>query len=585
MRQTTFRTKSDSADERIVVPTGIIRLVRTGFIRYGLRDLLDGFKEGGVPLGLVIENFCIACLSGEYSMNEWDSIINRSEVRKKFFCGKYGIRRWTFQRALERLGNYLEEVVVHLTKVSRTMFPDLPTYAYADGSHIKRNGLAGKNVLYGEGGGSVQPQDQFMVAADITTGIPVSAELYPGNLNDPSQYNDFIPQLMYLLKEGSMVVFDNGGSGASVLNSILSHGGHYLTRVKTNASDERYIAENADQMIYVGLDAACLSRTFESSGRTVYLFFSSVSYIATVARAEKAVALKEIQRKKAQKIIEENKPLKLLKWDKNPFYTIEVNGVKLIQAQDPWTELDPEKELKDAIPADGGWFKLECSFPMDPRLALLVYRHRVDIEHLISMLKSVVKLDPVRVWSVDSTRGKLAAGFITAFILSAMLNDLEGKKTLKILDGKPVSAEAKLSAATVVKELNRYQSIVSMTQWGTFDFTDAFDKNPMQPFVTLFDKYDSEGKIGVSEDIVWRTDPPAQWSSAGKNSKHLAPLIAQYFEKEIFPEWMADRCHWKRSQPGIKRVDLEQKCPSNDLGAGTGLKGKTSYYEAGDERV
>ena len=222
---------------------------------------------------------------------------------------------------------------------------------------------------------------------------------------------------------------------------------------------------------------------------------------------------------------------------------------------------------------------------MDPRLALLVYRHRVDIEHLISMLKSVVKLDPVRVWSVDSTRGKLAAGFITAFILSAMMNDLGGKKTVKNLDGKPVTAEAKLSAATVVKELNRYQSIVSMTPWGTFDFTDAFDKDPMQPFVTLFDKYDSEGKIEVPEDIVWRTDPPSQWGSAGKNSKHLATLIAQYLEKEIFPEWMADRCHWKQPQPNIKPVDSEQKCPSNDLGAGTGLKGKTGYYGAGNERV
>ncbi len=49
-----------------------------------------------------------------------------------------------------------------------------------------------------------------------------------------------------------------------------------------------------------------------------------------------------------------------------------------------------------------------------------------------------------------------------------------------------------------------------MTQWGTFEYTDAFDKDPMRPFVDLFDKYDSEGSLELPKDVNWRTDPPAQ---------------------------------------------------------------------------
>ena len=71
MRQTTFRTDSDSADERIAIPL-IIRLVRSSFRRYGSYEVLDGFKDSGVPLSKVIENMCINSPRGDFSMNDWE---------------------------------------------------------------------------------------------------------------------------------------------------------------------------------------------------------------------------------------------------------------------------------------------------------------------------------------------------------------------------------------------------------------------------------------------------------------------------------------------------------------------------------
>ena len=146
MLQTSFRTDSGSADDRIVVSLDIVRFVLNGFRRYGLYDLLDQFKETGVPLSKVIEIICISCLCEDYSMNDWDGFMNRFNLRKQYFCENLNIRRWTLQRGLNRIGDYLEEVVEHLTKILRVMDPKGPTHTYVDGSHIGRNGPKGDKV-------------------------------------------------------------------------------------------------------------------------------------------------------------------------------------------------------------------------------------------------------------------------------------------------------------------------------------------------------------------------------------------------------------------------------------------------------
>lgn len=376
MRQTTFRTEQRKDNECIAVPLGIAKFVRTNFRRYHIDELLDGFKDNGIPLSVIVENLCINSLSGDFSMNDWDKKIHRSPMRKEYLCKGYDIRRWTLQRALEILGTRLEEIVDHLCMVTASIFPDAPTHAYVDGTHIRRYGPAGRNVRYGEGGGTVQLQDQFMVSSSIMTGIPVSIELYKGNLNDPQQYNDFIPQLLFILKRGSLIVMDNGGSNANLLNEITEWGNDYITRVRINKSDEEKIESSLDGMEFVGMNTCCLSHRFESSGRTNYLFFSVDSYVSSVSRAERALEELESERRKAQKVLMSTNTKGLYKTVENPYFRVEIGDVNIIMTDDPWLEIDVEKELKDAIPTRGGWFKLQSSIPLDPLLVLLIYRHR-----------------------------------------------------------------------------------------------------------------------------------------------------------------------------------------------------------------
>ena len=582
MVQTTFRTDSGSSDDRIIVPMGLVRLIRSGFKRYRLHELIDSFKDAGTPMGIVIENLCIASLDGRYSMNDLDQYINRSDLRREFYCGQHEIRRWTMDRDLQRLGDYLEEVVMHLNKVMRHLYPDEPTHTYVDGSHVKRYGPKGHNVRYGEGGGTIQLQDQFMIATSMSLGMPVSVELYPGNQNDPTQYSDFIPQLMFLLKRGSMLVMDNGGSASEVLDDIVGSFNAYLTRVRINLSDEKAISEGKDRMLYIGLGAACIMRTFASSQRTTYLYFSVDSYAAGLCRAEKAVKTLEDERLKALKVIKEGNAEKLIRKPKNPFYEVEISGAKIVVTGDPWVEIDPDKKLKESIPTKNGWFKLECSFPMDPRLALIVYRHRVDIEYAISILKSTINMAPLRVWDECSTRGKLVLGMIVEFILFAAINDMEAEMKTKVIDGKPVSVPVKPSARTLVKELKRYEGVVKAYPWGSFHIDHVRDDDVLDPLLKVIDIYDSEGPLELPEGRLELTLPTAQWDDGRKNCKDLAMSIAQFFAETKFPEFMVGRRHWKDVDPASLVLYSEPFGVDRGSFGTNGLRGKTSFYDMAD---
>ena len=96
---------------------------------------------------------------------------------------------------------YFEETIIYLWTRLNGIHPDLSADAYVDGPppHIPREGSGrGADIAAGEGGGNVQIQDQFMVVQLVGFGLSISVEVYRGNLNDPPQYADFIPQLMFL---------------------------------------------------------------------------------------------------------------------------------------------------------------------------------------------------------------------------------------------------------------------------------------------------------------------------------------------------------------------------------------------------
>ena len=199
------------------LPYGIIRTVRACFRRLGLYEFLDGLKEKGVPLSYVVELMCVYQLNGGSS-----------------------ISRKTIERGLFLLDLYFEETIVHLWRRLNEIYPDLSTDAYVDGSHIPREGSGrGAYTAAGEGGGSVQLQDQFMIAQ-----LCVSMVRY-----------DMEPDQVVKRIDGRVVRMDHKPSTATICKNLshwtvvlIPRDGFRVDRIYTDENDlTRRISEVLDR--------------------------------------------------------------------------------------------------------------------------------------------------------------------------------------------------------------------------------------------------------------------------------------------------------------------------------------------------
>ena len=451
-KQTTFRTADAKPSGNISMPFGIIELVRAGFRRLGLYGFLDSLKTKGVPLSYVIELMCIHQLSGGASMNKCGADAS-SPLMISELCHGYRISRKTMERALEILDTYLEDVLDFIWRKLKTIYAIERTDVYVDGSHIERYGHKGRYTAVGEGGGTLQWQDQFMIAQLMEPSLPIKIEAYPGNLNDPPQYDDFIPQLMFMLEKGSMIVMDAGGSSKKTLDDITDNSMDYLARVRMNESDDAIIRDEKDSMMYIGRGVACIRHEFASSEKTNYLFFSVDRYILGMLAAERRTVKLANELKDAKEVMAGPKLNKLIKIKKNPFFRVNINSFDVSMTLDPWAEDDILKAAETDADDRCGWFKLQSSRRLASREALDMYRHRVGIEHLISSIKSVVKLKPLRVWTEGSVRGSLLLAMISQLMISMVRQDLEPELIEKKEDGKMIIAEHRPSNKAICESL------------------------------------------------------------------------------------------------------------------------------------
>jgi transposase len=436
------------------LPFGLMRMARVQMKRLGLSDFLDGLKSKGVPLSYVVELMCVYQLNGGSSMNEcgnWASDLLTADK----MCGGKKISGKTIERALETMSVYFDDILDVIWKGINKCYEITETNVIVDGSHIPINGLKSKLSAYGYGDGKIQPQVQFMIAQLRSPPLPIRIEPYAGNVSDPEQFAHFLPMLIRYLKKGSVITMDNGGAAREILRDIKESGMEYVTRVKMNDSDEEWIANDGHLFEYIDDDTIGIRHTFDDSDRTIYLFFSFDKYMRKINSAEKKakkladIAIENLytNRKKPREsdfIIRKN----------NPYTDVDVKiGVQKLL--DPF---DPEDNLKviDELIGDlCGYFKLESSFPMDLGTAVDVYRSRIAIEHLISSIKSVVKLKPLRVWKSSSVNGALLMALIAQLLISLTIVDLKGTEIEKNVHGKTVKTISKPSPRTVAQSLGQ----------------------------------------------------------------------------------------------------------------------------------
>lgn len=251
--------------------------------------------------------------------------------------------------------------------------------------------------------------------------IPFHMAVAEGNTADPIQFVRMVDDIIGELKEDSMFVFDAGGDVKQVLDIISDKDMRYVTRKKMNISDDKWISkfDKCDAILADRENGVyCQRRTFESSGRTVYLFFSDKLYNdkmrALNGRAEKCVHdAKETMRMKADGTPKVSKTV--IKRLRNPLISINVG----VQGRFFFNDEEALEYVRNEL-SNGreGYFKLECSENLTPSDVYSIYRKRDRVEKLIESLKNQIDLKPLMTWSDRSVEGTLLLCFLAQTIVS-----------------------------------------------------------------------------------------------------------------------------------------------------------------------
>ena len=293
MKQTYFLTGADlpSPNENISVPYGLVKTVEHYLGSIGILDYLDGLKSKGVPISTIAVSMCTHTLMGNNSMSRCSDWLSNPYVRMEMGFEK-GISQKTINRALGSIGDHSDEIIVQLWKGLDSRYHFDNTDINIDGSASVVNGLKAE---LGETGYPRDFRDQsreqveFLVAELQRSRIPFFLRAYPGNTSDVTQYRDALPDIFSMIREGSWIIVDNGGASGDILDSIVRSGNKYLTRVKLNASDDRRMRDEGEKWEFVEDRVCCLRHTFDSSGRTTYLYFSVDNWKRSFHTAERNV--------------------------------------------------------------------------------------------------------------------------------------------------------------------------------------------------------------------------------------------------------------------------------------------------------
>jgi len=436
----------------ISIPYGLVRAVEHYLEKTGVLDLVDTFKAKGVPMRKIVTALCVHNLTGNNSMSDCsDWLSDPNVLRELSICGKLGQR--TLNRGLVIIGEHTEEIICRLWNGIKDNFDLADTDVNVDGSAVTVYGPKSElgGFGYARDKNKGKRQVVFTVAELQTARIPFYVREFKGNTSDEVQYRAVLPDIFEMIREGSWVVMDNGGASADILDDIVERGHKYLTRVQMNVTDDRHIAEMKDDFEYFEGRVCCLKHVFTSSGRTTYLFFSSDLFIKSSYAAERKVN----EMVDAAKHYSETGRVR-----KSDFVTLKKNlcaDVTVNVSVQTKLEFDDEHEIERMVKAEigprCGFFKLESSHELTPLEALRKYRKRVTVEHLISSLKRVTGIKPLRVWSRQSIRGSLMLGILSEVVIGMARFEMETRTETKRIDGKITEIASKPSVEYIVRSL------------------------------------------------------------------------------------------------------------------------------------
>ena len=415
------RTFDISPNNNISFPIGTILTVQKYYDHLGLSEIFGKHKSRGRDINSLIKALLSYKLTENQSVTKAAGWINREEVLNTFDLESFEQR--TLYRVLEIIGENREEIIADIQDVL------FETY---DFEHTNINMDWTSFVLYGDKcplGKYGYSRDHRPDKKQITSGIselsdpinvPIGMTVREGNVNDQVHFDDTFAQVKDRLREGSMVVFDQGANSKDNLERIEHSNLKYLTARQINKSDETTWMGNFDktkvELVDEDYGVYGLKKKFPS--RINYLFFSEHLYKLQMASKLRKVERLFNEAEAIEQSIENNHGLPKRYRINNPLVDCEYSyQTKLATLGDE----EAHKILREAsITGREGFFCLVSNKNLTLKDALQTYRKKDSIEKIMNSLKNEIEIKPLRVWSEHCIYGAMILGFVAQLIISLL---------------------------------------------------------------------------------------------------------------------------------------------------------------------
>lgn len=262
---------------------------------------------------------------------------------------------------------------------------------------------------------SDRPQVTVGLSMDRVTDMPMGLIVNPGNILDVTHFNDTFRQIVPILPEDAMIIFDNGAYSKDNSALIDRSGFGFVTRLQLNRSDDAYVQNHRDEWIPIDDDISYM-KLRGNKGRTRYIFSSRKRREEIICgyrcRAEHDWGQMIEMRLALEKGKKPRKKYRI----SNCFVDTRLSYHFPLQFSSESGAI--EHAVNHMICGREGLFVLLTNRPLTAEQTLDPYRSRNAVETAFRDLKHGIDWRPARCTSAKAIRGRILISFLALFCMS-----------------------------------------------------------------------------------------------------------------------------------------------------------------------
>lgn len=405
-------------------PIGTLQTVTTIFEDLHLPPLLDGLKHCGHPLSGLVTGLVSYKMTEDLSVSRCHQWLNSNPLLLDYLH-LTPFEDDALYRALAILGENKDQILRHLLQVLTEEFGVGLDMVFMDWSTVYFEAKPTNYIKYGYSRDHRpdRPQVTIGIAQAQHSQVPIGLSIQSGNINDQNHFKITYNQIKPGLRQGSVLVFDAGATGAPNLDLITQDKMKYLSRMKLNQSDithhlRSFAKDDWTPVITGNKDEQVCGKKLVFPSRTKYLYFSQTLYDDTLANRRRHLEQEYDDALGLWKTIQENKTPRKKYRNSNHFlqthlsYTFPLTGLSREQAI--------ERALRLSITGKEGFFALVSNKDFSLHEALQYYREKDGVEKLFNSIKNELHIRPTRCWTQEAIDGSFLVVYLAQLVVSML---------------------------------------------------------------------------------------------------------------------------------------------------------------------